>query len=275
MPTISPRPLGLGLRVILFIVRNTPLSRGKARKYISRFFKSQIDYPVITTFRGVPFILNLDNTNEAKALYGHYNLIELAFLRAATAHENAVFVDLGANAGFYTQNFLAKAQDASKALAIEPNPNMCARIKANYDLLPRTAPANKTELILECCAIGDTIGTVELDLSNGFGCATIVSQKNINTIAVQMDRLDSLLQKHNIEKIDVMKVDVEGYEDRALIPFFRESNPRLFPDNIIIEHTSNDQWAEDLFALLAEKGYEVVRKTRGNLLLTKNKAIAA
>lgn len=269
MSTASPRPLDLGLRMILFIVRNTPLSRGKARKYISRFFKNRISHPVITTFRGVPFILNLDNTTEAKALYGQYNLIELAFLRAGTAHENAVFVDLGANAGFYTQNFLATAQGNCTALAIEPNPNMCARIKANYDLLSRTTPANKAKLILECCAIGNTSGEVELDLSNGLGCATIVGQKNANTITVQINRLDMILQKHNIEKIDVMKVDVEGYEDRALIPFFRESNPRLFPDSIIIEHTSNDQWAEDLFALLAEKGYDVVRKTRGNLLLAR------
>lgn len=264
----NPRPLSPSSRAILSFIRATPLSRGQIRKMILKAVKRRIDYPIITDFRGVPFILNLDNTTESKALFGRHNLEELGFLKEKTSRTRAVFVDLGANSGFYTQNFLAYG-GFRKALAIEPNPAMCGRIKDNYDLLQRIYPSKDRQLIVECCAAGEFNGEVELDLSHGLGAANISDYKGGKTITVRMEPLLNILEKHGIDKVDVMKVDIEGHEDRALIPFFTKANADLFPGSIIIEHTSCDSWKGDLFSVMKDSGYVSVGKTRGNMLLTR------
>lgn len=268
---LSPRPLTRNEKLILSVVRCTPLKRGRARRFILSRLKRQMSGPVIADFRGVPFILNLDNTTEAKALFGHYNLEELAFLKRAIAGVDApVFVDLGANSGFYTQNFLYMAPDAARALAIEPNPSMCARIRANEDHLRRTCPDKRATFTLEESAVGGEAGTVQLDLKDGYGAASVTTEQSATTLAVPMDRLDHILKRHGVAQVTVMKVDIEGYEDRALIPFFEQADPALFPRHIIIEHTSAGEWAGDLFAVLEKCGYREAERTRGNMMLSRS-----
>jgi len=268
----NAKPLQPVYRAILLFIRATPLSRGKARRIILKAIKKRVAHPIITDFRGIPFVFNLDNTTESKALFGRYNLEELDFMRSAVStYAQPVFVDLGANSGFYTQNFLALGRGL--ALAIEPNPAMCQRTEDNYDLLRKTRPNCNSRLVIECCAAGESAGTVELDLSHGFGGANIVHQKGSNTVSVRMSPFLDILKRNHINRIHVMKVDIEGYEDKALIPFFTQADPRLFPYNIIIEHTSSDQWEGDLFRILNDRGYIVVGKTRGNMLFRLSRCV--
>jgi len=268
-PLLPPQPLNIFYKTIVSFARATPLSRGRARRIILNRLKKKINHPIITEFRGVPFILNMDNTTEAKALFGKYNLQELRFMSENIPAQKAVFVDLGANSGFYTQNFLAACGQGSIALAIEPNPLMVKRIEDNFALLKQSNPAFNRQLIIEKCAVGKATQSIQLDLSGGYGGANITSEQNPHTITVQMMPLLDIIQKHPIDKIDVMKADIEGYEDRALIPFFEKADPSLFPQCIIIEHTSHNEWENDLFKLLADTGYKEIGKTRGNLLLKR------
>ena len=47
-----------------------------------------------------------------------------------------------------------------------------------------------------------------------------------------------------------MKIDIEGHEDKALLPFFEEVNKDLYPEIILIEHTSNENWSLDIISYL-------------------------
>lgn len=264
----QPQKLSPRQQSLLALIRCTPLKRGKLRRFILEYIKKRIAHPIITDFRGVPFIFNLDNTTEQKALFGHYNLEELAFLKKSTDKPSSVFVDIGANSGFYTQNFLAGAGERL-ALAIEPNPAMCARIKANYELLSNAPDAKSKKLLISCCAVGDVSQNVELDLSIGVGAAHVSDKKSPQSILVKMEKLADVIAANGIQHIDVLKADIEGYEDRALMPFFIAANPRLLPSNIIIEHTSEANWQGDILSVMKDKGYTVVGKTRGNLLLSR------
>lgn len=262
----SPRTLPPVIKFILAFIRKTSLGRGYARKIILRLFQKYIDYPIITDFRGIPIICYLDDTTGAKSLFGYYNLQELQFMRTHTQHPQSVLVDIGANSGFYTQNFLGYGSDR-KAVAIEPNPLMCQRIQQNYVLLQRPPNPSK-ELYVVNCAAGETEGNVLLDLTAGMGGASVTRVKNENTIHVKMRPLLDILNQYGIQKIDVLKIDVEGYEDRVLIPFFKNAQPSLFPRHIIIEHTSQNDWENDVLQILAEYSYQTVKKTRSNLLLS-------
>ena len=79
-----------------------------------------------------------------------------------------------------------------------------------------------------------------------------------------------ILQDADVEKVDSLKIDVEGYEDRVLIGFFRDAPPALWPGAIAIEHLSRDDWVDDCLADMLMRGYSEAGTTRSNTLLVQN-----
>ena len=112
---------------------------------------------------------------------------------------------------------------------------------------------------------------IKLDINEGYGNARIINDKRTTAITVQIVTLLELMKKHNIDYITNLKIDVEGYEDRALKPFFESAPKTLFPKNIVIEYTSQHEWGDkDFVNYLMKKGYRLKMRTRGNLCLSLN-----
>jgi hypothetical protein len=68
--------------------------------------------------------------------------------------------------------------------------------------------------------------------------------------------------------VDSLKIDIEGYEDRALLPWLRSAPQAAWPRAIVIEHIHPEQWGEDCMAALAALGYRAVGQAEYNTLLT-------
>ncbi len=216
--------------------------------------------PVATTYRGVPVTLHLDNNTECKALFsGRYDRAEMEFLLEYVAGPDAVFADIGANSGLYVQWLAAHMREDAKILAIEPNPQMCDRIRQNVALL-----AKKPEIKIACCAAGDIAGTMFLDLSHGLGAASL---SRAGGLEVQVLPLRTIVGNAGCDTISALKIDVEGYEDRILCAFFREAPRALWPRAIVMEYVHSDCWNEDAIEVLKSCGYVEVAKTRSNLLM--------
>ena len=66
-----------------------------------------------------------------------------------------------------------------------------------------------------------------------------------------------------------MKIDVEGYEDRVLRPLLQLGSPALWPRRLVIEDELRCRWSEDCFALLQDRSYRLVGRTRGNAMLER------
>ena len=43
-------------------------------------------------------------------------------------------------------------------------------------------------------------------------------------------KLETFLKEENINKISAIKIDVEGNEEKVLIPFLKNENKELFPE---------------------------------------------
>lgn len=255
------------IRLLLRVAQRQPFNRGPLRRQLTKFFGRRIHAPVETRYQGVPFEFNLDNPTELKALFGHYNPAEVEFVVAAARKDAPVLVDVGANSGFFTQIFLYHAVAGASALAIEPNPQMCGRITRNAQLIAGRLSEKNQALMIENCAVGDQPGTMHLDLGGGLGAANVVPAPTRHSIEIRVARLLDVLASHKIVRIDLLKIDVEGFEDRALLPFFAAAPRQLFPRCIVIEHTSDGQWQGDLWNALEAAGYRRETRTRGNLLL--------
>ena len=69
--------------------------------------------------------------------------------------------------------------------------------------------------------------------------------------------------------VDSLKIDVEGYEDRVLIGFFRDAPQALWPRAVVIEHLSKNEWQQDCIVDMRARDYVETGRTRSNTLLVR------
>lgn len=127
--------------------------------------------------------------------------------------EGDVVVDIGANIGFFSLLAAKLVGQPGRVVAIEPNPSNCRLIEASR------IENGFTQLQLHALAAGLNNGILALHSSYSNGSVARVSN-NIGTLMrseiVQAMRLDDLLQ---LERLDFVKIDVEGFEFDALAGF--------------------------------------------------------
>lgn len=259
--TYAPPKSARFLRILIAM----GLGRGKIRKRILASWNRQFGRVVDITIRGVNYRLDIeDNVTDGKILASSnlYDKEELDALSAAC--RQGVFVDIGANIGYYTL-FLATHSEC-RVLAIEPNPPTLARLRFNV-------VANNLQDRVHIIPLGiGPEGEFELFSTGDLGSASLHDNPDADThpVTIKTQPLLDVIQDAGIDKIGALKIDIEGMEDRALAPFIQEAPRTLLPECIVLEHGHLDLWEQDLFAILHEKGYEISFKTRGNTVLNLN-----
>ena len=232
---------------------------------------------------GMQFRLYMnDNVSERKYLFmpQFFDWYERKMLRRVLP-EGGVFVDIGANAGVYTMTAAACVGADGRVLAIEPNPAVLERLQFNAGLngfLERVTVEQScvgdTEVVVGAAVVGvdvgapegDTEGEVELSLDDSnLGGSSLVEQRSTRKIIVPCRKLLDVVQGHNIARIDALKIDIEGAEDMALIPFLQGAPQELLPRLMIIEK-SPSQWKGDLKSALKKAGYLLIETTRMNFV---------
>lgn len=113
-------------------------------------------------------------------------------------------VDLGANIGL-TSVYLAKRYGARCIVAVEPD-------AANAGLLRRNLRQNAIEGTVVEAAIGPADGTVRFasDADSNLGHVSLEGRE------VPMISMETLCARHAIQRIDVLKIDIEGGEQQLL-----------------------------------------------------------
>jgi FkbM family methyltransferase len=121
-----------------------------------------------------------------------------------------VFCDVGANFGIFTLFASKIVGPTGRVFAFEP-------VKSNRDVLERNIERNDARnVIVSEKAVSDSVGIARIFLSRDAGCHSISSEPpnfNGNHIDVDVVRLDKIKE---IDKIDVLKIDVEGAELEVL-----------------------------------------------------------
>jgi FkbM family methyltransferase len=255
-------------QMLVKAARRTPLGRGSARKRTLQLIERIHPGPIRSAFREVPFLFHLDNTTERKALISDaYDRAELDFLKSFLSAEPATFIDIGANSGLYSIFLAAHMAQGSRVIAVEPNPAMCQRIALNASLLRERGLAKNVTICIEAAALGALEGGLYLDLSRGLGPAQLTDEKSKNALAVPVKTLPGLCRERRIERIDAIKIDVEGYEDRVLIPLLSAGEPHLLPRALVFETVHRREWLEDAISASIRAGYRNAGTTRSSILM--------
>lgn len=127
-----------------------------------------------------------------------------------------VFVDIGANEGFFSVFASRRVGAMGKLIAFEPSSREVERLRANLSL------NNISNVRVETCALANASGTAELRIceyghegQNTLGNFAYNVQQS-GTQVVQLCSLDEYLDSHPVDRLDFIKMDVEGAEQKVL-----------------------------------------------------------
>lgn len=184
---------------------------------------------------------------------------------AARLREGFTFIDIGANIGAYSLFVAARAGRSARILAVEPQPEIFARLAFNI----AQNPFGTVKAV--ACALADKAGELTLfidTVNRGESSVRILNSSNATAVKVPAMTLLSLVQGEGYDRIDAIKLDVEGAEDIILEPFLRDAPEALWPGFIVIED-SRQRWQSDLVGLLGRNGYKLIAQTRLNLVFER------
>ncbi len=251
---------------IIRLAQRSRLKRGAFRPWMSRLVNLVRSGPVDVQYQGASFrFYHQGSATERGALFNpEYNLDELDFLRQHTSG-GGVFVDVGANVGTFALVMARQVGPTGKVVAIEPHPLTFARLSFNQ------SASKAAQVRLVQAAAGDKDGELMIESGGGNLGATHVVTGTASTDAIKVPslRLTRILGEAGVTQVDSLKIDVEGFEDRVLIGFFRDAPPSLWPRAVVIEHLSQNEWQQDCIADMVARGFTIARKTRSNTFLSR------
>lgn len=178
---------------------------------------------------------------------------------AAALHPGAVFLDVGANAGFYTFWALSQRHAGLKVIAVEPTEIMLIRMRHNLETNGLTSAVT-----LCACAVTPTPCEVVIEQHVGnIGQTTARAEGSGRRVPGRT--LLEVLQTAEVSRVDAMKIDIEGFEVPVLEAFFQTAPQALWPRFVIGEIVG--EGGEPLKNLLISQGYQLDRCTKMNGIL--------
>ncbi len=166
---------------------------------------------------------------------------------------NDVIVDVGAFIGLYTIALAKRVGPPGHVVAFEPEPSTFAWLQRHVAL---NEVGNKVKLV--CAAVGDQVGKIRF--SEGLELQSHVAADGETGRAVTATTLDAEFPQ---ERVDLLKIDVEGYEEKVLLGGARLLKDVARSPRMIYIEVHPYAWkelgttGESLLGLLKEYGYRV------------------
>jgi len=183
---------------------------------------------------------------------------DLSSILAQELTEQDIFLDIGANVGYFTCFALTFA--VKQVIACDPDPLNCEILRLNLSL--NGFDPNKVILIEK--GLGQSQGRLNFNRSHvaNTGVSGFNACNAVDTFEVEVDTLDNLIGSGKIPAPTVIKMDVEGWEEQVLngaLNMLQNQPPRLIifeaicdVDGVIIN--------QNLVELLRKFGF-VITKT--------------
>jgi FkbM family methyltransferase len=170
---------------------------------------------------------------------------------------NGIFVDVGASDGISGNNTYFFEKIGWQGLCIDADPSHHASLKENRRLV-------------ETCAVSSVRGEVEFYRHNTDSTWSGIYPRgeDYTPIKVQSRTLEDLLGLHDIDKIDLLDIDVEGSE----IDVWNSFDPELYqPEVVIIEYSDSRRCCNktEIISVITEYPYNLAYTTPANLIFVR------
>jgi FkbM family methyltransferase len=161
-------------------------------------------------------------------LGGYYEKLQLSIFEQL-ASESQLIIDVGANIGLYTAVGAKNMEEQGKVISFEPIPANLELLRNNIKFNKQTKNVNVAEY-----ALGEDDRTLEIYISSKSGGNHSVggagSSGYDDVLKVEQTSLDGYMAKQTNKKIDLIKIDVEGYDGYVLkgaLKTIAKSHPAL------------------------------------------------
>jgi FkbM family methyltransferase len=166
-----------------------------------------------------PYEMAVDPVCMNLIYFGDYDL-EVAMVLERFLRPGMTFLDVGANVGYFSALALSLVGTNGHVHSFEPVPSIFAHLE-------KVARANpEHDLVCNMCGLGenDDVSIISVAGSINAGWNTMVpgfmsSDLAVETVPVRVQRLDEYLFGRGINSVDLIKIDVEGFE----LPILRGS----------------------------------------------------
>ena len=174
--------------------------------------------------------------------------------RSVTVRDSDVVMDVGAHLGTFTR--VALQRGARVVVAVEPNPVNIACLERTF---AREIAAQRVRLVK--AAAWHSPGSLTFEFGDSSQMGHVGADATDKSVQVRAVTLDRLLDELKLDRVDFIKMDIEGAERHALAGARRllaTHRPRLA---ICIYHTADDRDVIPRVVRSANSGYETF--TRG------------
>jgi FkbM family methyltransferase len=212
---------------------------------------------------GTTVDITLGNDNSL-CLYvcGSFEPNEFAFVDRVLK-PGMVFIDVGANDGYYTLFAARRVGPTGKVIAIEPSSRERAHLQRNLG-------RNGLDSVhVVSAALGAKAGVVDLHLAHGvhaghntLGEFAHDDVERASSERVPLETLDSVVARHGLRRVDLVKIDVEGGEAGVIAgacTVLSSMRPMLLMElNDRALHAQRQSAAALLRTLRQDLGYEIL-----------------
>ena len=243
-------------KIFIFIGQNSFLKRGLFRRRYSRMIFSLRKGPLDIYFRKCAYRLFGENNmiEYGILLDKKYNCLDLEFLLEG-ANLDSNFVDLGSNIGLYSQP-LALASPNGIILSIDANPLMKSRLLFNI----KASAIKNIQFVLS--AVSNKIGKGSLKIRKD-DIAIVAVDETIES-DIKINTLENIIKENNLKSIYGLKIDIEGHEDKALVPFLLKTTEALLPKKIVIEKLSKYSDYPECTLAFDKLNYNLISRSKNN-----------
>jgi FkbM family methyltransferase len=201
-------------RLLLFYGSRVPYHRGKGWLHgrLLRFFNLHEDEEFDVVRQGLRWRLNPADFVQADVFWlGRKDYYDLSHLERIL-QPGHVFLDVGANFGYYSVVLASRLNKKCVIHAFEPNPPTLARLRHHV------AINGLNEVVqIHDIALSDQAGTAALATKEGNSGGTHIVATDARSTLVQLTTLDAFCDEQRLTRLDAVKIDVEGFEERVLL----------------------------------------------------------
>jgi FkbM family methyltransferase len=137
-------------------------------------------------------------------------------------------IDLGAHSGMSSMLFALRVGPEGKVIAVEADPTNCDCTKTNFSRFEKQF--GWCPFIVQA-AVWDSDGSLDFtaEANLGSGVTSLIGRGAISTHRVESIRLSTLAHRFSLEKVDIIKADIEGAEYQAFSDpdFFMKFHPTI------------------------------------------------
>ena len=194
--------------------------------------------------------LNVSESRQmVKRAVGRYEPEKFAAIRSVLK-PGACFLDIGGNKGDFALFAAALAGPGGKVICFEPHPE-------NAEWIRKSVAENRFEnLRVEELALSDHEGEATLNIGGKSGQHSLETRKHDRgSVTVRTMGLDRYLEAEGIDRVDAIKIDVEGAED-LVVAGATETLTRDHPVLFLDVHDIGDTRLSALSNALQALGYQ-------------------